>query len=94
MAIYLVTPLSENFNALRDALTGAGLDFFEVQNTSGLLVQADMTAVELSQKLGVTAENRTPGPNGLALIVRVGSYYGRGSGTMWDWLKVKMEHGA
>lgn len=93
MAIYLITPLSANLELLKRAIETADLDHFVLQNSTGIFVSADMTAVELSHKIGVTTEDRQPGPHGLALIVSVSSYYGRGNSTMWEWLKVKMERG-
>jgi hypothetical protein len=93
MAIYLVTPFQENLAALEQQAQELGYATFRLQNNAGFFVQAPLPAVELSHALGITKEDKTAGPNGLALVTAVTSYYGRGIGTMWDWLKVKMEQG-
>lgn len=93
MAIYLVTPLQGNLDALETAAKKNSFDTFRLQSNAGLLVQANFPVVEVSHKLGITTEERTAGPTGLAMVTTITSYYGRGNGTMWDWLKVKMEQG-
>ena len=88
MAIYLVTPFQGNLSAIEQQAHSLGFETFRLQGDTGLFVSADLPTVELSHRLGITNEDRTAGPNGLALVTAVTSYYGRGNGTMWDWLKI------
>ena len=44
------------------------------------------TAQDLSGKLGITE-----GTNGTAIVVEVGSYFGRADPNIWTWIKAKME---
>ena len=51
------------------------------------LVSAKMTAVDLSNSLGLK-----PGSGlGGTLVVSISSYYGLHSPEVWDWIKTKME---
>jgi hypothetical protein len=59
--------------------------------TGTWLVSANLTAIEVSNKLGVTG---AAGPAvGTALIVAISSYYGRAPSEIWDWIKTKWEDG-
>ena len=94
MAIYLVTPLSSNFDQLGQALREVvpANDSHELQHRAGYLVSFQGTSVELSNKLGITSEDPAAAPPmGSTIVTSVGSYYGRGSTAMWEWLKVKIE---
>jgi len=96
MAIYLVTPLTSNFDQLGHLLrdiAGTPDNIFELQHRAGYLINFSGTSVDLSHKLGITSpEPGTPPANvGPALITSVSSYYGLGSTAMWEWLKVKIE---
>lgn len=44
------------------------------------------TPQELSEKLGVT-----DGSNGSAIVVSIGTYYGRAVPSIWEWIKTKWE---
>lgn len=95
MAIFLVTPLANNFNEIKtvmDAKKGTAdeIDFFELQNAAGFVVSENGTTEEVSHKIGITTEGNDK-PLGSALITRVSSYYGIGSTLMWEWLKSRME---
>jgi hypothetical protein len=50
------------------------------------LVSYSGSVIKLSEELGVT-----DGKNGAAVILRVGSYYGRAPTNIWDWIKEKLE---
>jgi hypothetical protein len=56
--------------------------------TGQWLVAADMTAKELSEKLGVV-----DGSAGRVLVAAISSYYGRHAANVWEWIKVKWEGG-
>jgi len=93
MPIYQVTPLSNNAEvlgaAVRDTL---GSEAMELQNRAGWMVNFKGTTVELSHHLGVTnATNEGAFPLGSVLITSIGSYYGRGPTSMWEWLKTRVE---
>jgi len=56
------------------------------------LVASKGTAVDVSNKLGVTVKDEsTPGPTGTAIVFEVGSYYGRASTNVWAWVKANWE---
>jgi hypothetical protein len=50
------------------------------------LVASQGTAMDLSNRLGIT-----DGENGSAIVFTMGSYYGRASTNIWDWIKSKAE---
>lgn len=50
------------------------------------LVASQSTAMDVSNRLGIT-----DGENGSAIVFSMGSYYGRASTNIWDWIKSKAE---
>lgn len=50
------------------------------------LVSSNLSAESISEKLGITG-----GANGNAIVFAMGSYYGRASTNIWDWIKAKAE---
>ncbi|MBU1313972.1 MAG: hypothetical protein KJ947_22535 [Alphaproteobacteria bacterium] len=50
------------------------------------LVASSASAQDVSDRLGITS-----GENGSAIVFRMGSYYGRASTNIWDWIKTKSE---
>lgn len=50
------------------------------------LVAANTTALDLSEKLGITS-----GINGSAVVVEVASYFGRANPAIWSWIKANWE---
>lgn len=94
MAIYLVTPLGDNAAQVRAAVQRAipAADWHELQGQAGWLVHYVGTSVELSNELGITSADKTmPSKTGSAMVTSVGTYYGRGPSTMWEWLKTRFE---
>lgn len=93
MALFLVTPLTDNASTILQALKEVdGLDFFELQESSGFLISDTGTTQEISNKIGLThpdeEHERKLGP---ALVTRVSSYYGIGSTLMWEWMQSRLE---
>lgn len=94
MPVFLVTPLGHNADQVGGAVRGkmAPEDFYELQGRSGWLVLFPGTSIELSNHLGVTSSEPQAKPGlGSVMITSVGSYYGRGSTAMWEWLKTRFE---
>lgn len=95
MAVYLVTPLAANFDQLGTALKAelSAEDVLELQHRAGYLVSFGGTSVDLSNKIGITsAAKDAPAPTiGSALVTSVTAYYGRGSTSMWEWLRLRFE---
>lgn len=94
MPIYLVTPLANNAQAIGRAVREKipEQDFHELQANSGWLVAFKGTSVDLSKLLGITPTEEVPTPTiGSAMVTSIGSYYGRGSSLMWEWLKTRFE---
>lgn len=97
MAIYLITPLGNNADKV-DLVVSSALverDRFKLASRSGWLVSFPGTSVELSNLLGITGQPDGKPPSlASVLITSVGTYYGRGSADMWEWLKTRMEASA
>ena len=94
MAIFLVTPLSNNAAQVAAAIAKAlpAEDVYEVQNRAGWLVSHSGTTVELSNLIGITSADKEVKPTlGSAMVTSVGSYFGMGSTAMWEWLKSRIE---
>ena len=73
-------------DAIREALAKAYADeHLELQNDEWL-VSASQTAEEVSDALGISE-----GESGSAIVVKVGSYFGRAPSSIWEWIKVKSE---
>ena len=86
MAIFVIfrvssPPLMEA--AMQRAFPGNHLK----SDTAEWIVSAIGTPKDVSDKLGVT-----PGADtGTAMIFSMGSYYGRATTEIWDWIKAKAE---
>lgn len=93
MAIFLITPLANNFEGIKKAIESQALDMMEVQNSAGILVNFQGTSVELSNKIGITREDDQKSELGAALVTSIGSYYGIAKATMWEWMKTRLERG-
>lgn len=94
MAIFLITPLASNIEKI-DAVVTARLperDRFKLAGRGGWIVAFSGTSLELSNSLGITGQpDGTPPSLASVLITSVGTYYGRGSADMWEWLKTRFE---
>lgn len=93
MAIFLVTPLANNFETIRTALDEKQIDHYTLKSDAGFLVAASGTSEELSNRIGITSAEGNSLSLGTALVTRVSSYYGIGPTLMWEWLKSRMEQG-
>lgn len=94
MPIYLVTPLAKNAQAIGHAVREhiGPDDAYELQADSGWLVAFKGTSVELCKLLGITTGPGAEAESvGSAMVTSIGSYYGRGSTLMWEWLKTRFE---
>lgn len=96
MPIYQLTPLANNLpqvNAVVERAIDPGARY-RLGGNAGWLVSYRGTSVELSKFLGITGQPEGEPPSVYSiLITSVGSYYGRGSNEMWEWLKTRMEAG-
>jgi hypothetical protein len=94
MPIYLLTPLSDNA-AQASVVVAARIpasDFYALPSESGWLIAFPGTTIELSNHLGITGFPEGGHPSLYSvLLTSVGSYYGRGSSDMWEWLKTRFE---
>jgi hypothetical protein len=94
MAIYIAVPLTTTSDALNAAVEQhiAPIDRYALQNDRGWLIKFDGTSIELSNHIKLTGQNPgEPSPVGSAIIVPVTTYFGRGPGEMWEWLKTRIE---
>ena len=60
-------------------------DYLEVE-AGQFLISSNLSAESVSEKLKIT-----DGTNGNAIVFAMGSYYGRASTNIWDWIKAKAE---
>jgi hypothetical protein len=84
MAIFTVIPTKDD-HKINQALTTAGLNFYTLPRGE-FLVSYKGTSIELSNLLGIT-----DGSQGLAIVLAIGSYYGRASTDTWEWIKTHWE---
>ncbi len=94
MAIYIAVPLipaSEPLNAaVEQNIVQA--DRFKLQSDRGWLIKFDGTSIELSNHIKLTGQPvGEQSPVGSAIIVPITTYFGRGPGEMWEWLKTRIE---
>jgi hypothetical protein len=98
MPVFLITPLSQNAVQIGAAVSEnfAAEDFQAMQNGAGWLVVFRGTSIELSNLIGITSpDGGRPDPGiGSAMVSSVGSYFGLGPTTMWEWLKARFERQA
>jgi hypothetical protein len=59
-------------------------DYLKVGVGDWVVAARNKTAIEVSNALGIT-----DGSNGSAIVVSIGSYYGRASSDIWEWMKVR-----
>lgn len=94
MPLFLAVPLSTDTTALDAAVAQniPQLDCYKLQANSGWLIKYDGTTLELSNKVGVTGQEKgMPALLGSAIFVGISGYYGRGPTDMWEWLKTRIE---
>lgn len=84
MTIFAIIPVRDD-HTIRDALEKQGIPFWELPRGE-FLASFKGTSIDLSGALGVT-----DGSSGNAVIVAVGSYYGRASTDTWEWIKANWE---
>lgn len=94
MPIFLVTPIASNSQAVQVAVEGNidAADRRALPNDAGWFVRFAGTTVELSNHLNITGQPKGErSVVGAAVVVLVGSYFGRGPTDMWEWLKTRFE---
>ena len=85
MSIFVIFKVSDP-DGLGQAIVNAyPRDHLRIQQDEWL-ISAPVTAVELSNLLGITE-----GTNGSAIVFKMGAYYGRATNDIWDWIKTKSE---
>lgn len=92
MPIFLVIPLASNVEPLNEAVRNVlpEHDRHQLLNNRGWLVAYNGTSKELTNHLGITGQAEGErSPVGSAIVAPIGSYYGRGSNDMWEWLSLK-----
>ncbi|WP_157046502.1 hypothetical protein [Roseovarius sp. 217] len=57
------------------------------------LISDSATAVEVSNKIGITSATGSNVTVGSAIVVEAASYYGRANPAIWSWIKTKWEGG-
>lgn len=94
MALFLAIPLIDDAERLDGAVAAAipEQSRFKLQAEAGWLIDFDGTSEGLSDALGITGQPAGQSSQvGSVLISTLGSYYGRGPTTMWEWIKVRLE---
>ena len=93
MPVFAVIPLAADPTPLNEAVEAAFLapDRFKLANERGWLVVFDGTSKDACNYIGITGQPEgQASKTGAALVVPFSSYYGRGSGDMWEWLALKL----
>lgn len=88
MAVLFVTTTSLFSAALEAAIKQHFPDKFYRMSEHQWLVSAQLTAHQLTDKLGVLSTDSTIGN---AVVFSISSYFGRHSPEIWEWLKLNME---
>jgi hypothetical protein len=94
MPMFLAVPLVSDSSHLSGAVekTILASDRYKLQADRGWLIKFEGTTVELSNKIGVTGQEKgSPLPVGSAIISPITGYFGRGPTEMWEWLKTRFE---
>lgn len=94
MPIYLLTPLANNgIHAAEVVQSKIEPDqLHALPDNRGFLITFRGTNVELCNHLGITGLPEGSHPSLTSVLVTsVGSYYGRASASMWEWLKTRSE---
>lgn len=87
MAIFvIVSQPHQNIGKLPDVIASAFPKDYMKLTQDTWLVATTGTARELSDKLDITT-----GANGSAVVAEIGTYYGRASNDIWEWIKTKWE---
>ena len=97
MSVFLAAPLAQNAKNLASAVKAsvAEDDRYALPNDMGWLISFKGTTIELSNHIGITGQEKgVSSPVGSTMIVSIGTYFGRGSADMWEWLKTRFESAA
>lgn len=86
MGLFLLTPIQNPDRLAAKVAERFGVNAYMVQSTHAWVIDYNGTAKELSDELGITN-----GSVGTGVIVSIGTYYGRASPDMWEWMKVRLE---
>lgn len=88
MSIFVVVAQSEEGPAgtLAAKVAQSGLPSYPLQDDVWLLSYRG-TAQDLCSTLGIYPD----GANGTAVVIEVGSYYGRANPAIWTWMKTNWE---
>lgn len=82
MAIFSISAVNANYGELGRAVESKFADNFYKINERMWLVSTSKTAEQISKDLQIS-EGRMIG----GVVLQVGSYYGRSSVNLWDWMK-------
>lgn len=86
MTVFAVLPISAR-DKLEKAIEAQMPEANKLLPNGSWLIAFDGTAVELSNKLGITPD----GANGTGIVLAVASYYGRAPVDIWEWVKSRWE---
>jgi hypothetical protein len=91
MALFVVVALQNSAQAIGKSIAdNFADDFYEVEKDKWFVATTLVTAKQVSDKLGITTDDKLPVPPILTgIVVRVGGYFGRGSTDMWEWIAAK-----
>jgi hypothetical protein len=85
MSIFVIFRVSE-VEKMKSALAENFPDDHLEVDVGQFLVSSNLSAEAVSEKLKISG-----GINGNAIVFAMGSYYGRASTNIWDWIKAKAE---
>jgi hypothetical protein len=85
MSVFVLFRVSE-VEKVKSALASSFPDDHLEVEPGQFLIATNLSAEAVSEKLKIT-----DGTNGNAIVFAMGSYYGRASTNIWDWIKAKAE---
>ena len=91
MALFVVVALHNSAPAIgKNIAEGFPDNFYEVEEDKWFVATTLVTAKQVSDKLGITTDDKLPAPPILTgIVIRIGGYFGRGSTDMWEWIAAK-----
>ena len=93
MAIYVVVPLGENTENLRQGVEAFPQEFvYSLQGGHGWLVKFSGTSKELCSRLGIPIQkSQFKEDSPTALVTLLSDHYGFAPGEVWEWIRARSE---
>ena len=90
MTVFAILMPAPQPDLVREIESAFPEDHLEITETQWL-VSAQLTAVDLSARLGIVDKRQPERRSGNAVVFATSSYYGRAPSSVWDWINSKLE---